>query len=76
MASARRSFLGIDVLVTRRRGFQRSQRIGCALAVEIENRIGLVNEIAVLIHHAVRSRPILQTAFILNERDGVMVNGA
>jgi len=48
--------------------------IGGALAVKIENRIGLVNGIAVSIHQAVRWRAILPVAFILDERRGVMVN--
>jgi hypothetical protein len=42
--------------------------IGGALAVKIENRIGLVNGIAVSIHQAVRWRAILPVAFILDER--------
>jgi hypothetical protein len=46
-----------------------------ALAVKIENRIGLVNGIAVSIHQAIGSRAILPIAFILSERGGVMVNG-
>jgi len=54
----------------------RIDQVAGALAVNVENRIGLVNGIAVSIHQALRSRPILPTAFILGERDGVMVNGA
>jgi hypothetical protein len=46
-----------------------------ALAVVIENRIGLVNGIGFSIHQAVRSQAFLPIAFILGERAGVMVNG-